>query len=180
MQYFLLRRRTFIAILFGLLFIAITVFPTYKAGAQSADSIERAIQSCSENGGSWNQAEVRCDYGGECQLSDSFLGIPTWYKYLETETDSTGKCNVILRGGDVEGKANSALPIGIAVLEAVLRLAGLVAVVMIFWGGFKYIISRGNPDSAKGARTTLFNAIIGLVIVIVSTALISFIGRSVS
>ncbi len=115
-----------------------------------------------------------------CNLSNNFLGIPTWYKYLDSETDSSGKCNVVLNGTDTEGKANSALPIGIAVLEAMLRLAGLVAVVMIFWGGFKYITALGNPDNAKGARTTIINAIIGLIIVIVSTVVVSFIGGVIS
>lgn len=122
-----------------------------------------------------------------CALSDSFLGIPTWYKYLDKETDSSGKCSVVLNsnasGEDSLESANSslnaALPIGVAVLEAILRISGLVAVVMVFWGGFKYITARGNPDNAKGARTTVINAMIGLVIVILATAIVSFIGRSV-
>jgi hypothetical protein len=173
-----LRNKTFVVLLFTIILIATILLPAYKIAAQSADSIERAIQICEDDGGTWDEAARTCEYG-PCELSDSVLGIPTWYKYLEKETDSTGKCNVMLSGSDTESKANSALPIGLAILEATLRLAGLVAVAMVFWGGFKYITSQGSPDSAKGARTTIINALIGLVIVIVSTSLVSFIGRSI-
>jgi hypothetical protein len=147
--------------------------------AQTPDSIERAAAICVENGGRWDGTQRTCFEDGPCQLRESLLGIPTWYKYLDREIDESGKCSVVLGGSDTEGKANSILPIGIAVLEAMLRISGLVAVVMVFWGGFKYITAQGNPDNAKGARTTIINAMIGLVIVILSTAIVSFIGRSI-
>jgi Type IV secretion system pilin len=147
---------------------------TSEALPNAEDNLTARREVCSDKGGFGSTTA-----GGPCELSDNFLGIPTWYKYLDKETDSTGKCNVVLSGGDTEEKANSALPIGLALLEATLRLAGLVAVVMVFWGGFKYITSQGNPDSAKGARTTVINAIIGLVIVIVSTSLVTFIGGNI-
>lgn len=116
--------------------------------------------------------------GDACTLSGSFLGLPTWYKYLDAEEDASGRCSPVLSGSDAEGRVNSALPIGLAVLEAMLRLAGMVAVVMIFVAGFKFITSDGSPDKAAGARKTVINAIIGLVIVVLSTGLVSFIGRT--
>ena len=108
-----------------------------------------------------------------CELdSDSFLGIPAWYKYLETTNDDSGRCSPQVDGLD------SLLPIGLAVLEALIRLAGLVAVIMIFFAGFKFITSQGNPDAAAAARKTAINALIGLVIVVLATSIISFIGNS--
>lgn len=138
-----------------------------------------------------NSSKAYAAEGDACTLSGSFLGLPTWYKYLDTELDSTGRCAPVLGNGedcvsgteDVEctgRKVNSALPIGLAVLEAMLRLAGMVAVVMIFVAGFRFITSDGSPDKAAGARKTVINAIIGLAIVVLSTGLVAFIGSRLS
>lgn len=113
-----------------------------------------------------------------CKLNQSFLGIPTWYKYLNASEDSSGRCSPQLTTDADGNDINSVLPIGLAILEAMIRLAGLIAVVMIFVAGFKFITSQGNPDAAAGARKTVINALIGLVIVVLSTTIISFIGNS--
>lgn len=112
-----------------------------------------------------------------CVPNQSFLGIPTWYKYLTATEDTSGRCSPRLTTDSQGNEINSLLPIGLAILEAMIRLAGVVAVVMIFWAGFKYITSQGNPDAAAGARKTAINALIGLVIVVLSTTIISFIGN---
>jgi hypothetical protein len=124
--------------------------------------------------------------GNACTNPDSgFLGLPTWYKYLEQQEDSTGRCSPVLSYDESntaqtkeEQKVNSALPIGLAILEGMLRLSGIVAVVMIFWAAFKFITTQGAPDAAAGARKTAINAMIGLVIVIIATTLVSFVGNS--
>ncbi len=115
----------------------------------------------------------------------SFLGLPAWYKYLSSEIDQSGRCSPILsydesntEQTEEEQKVNSALPIGLAILEGMLRISGIVAVVMIFWAGFKYMTSQGNPDAAAGARKTAINALVGLAIVILATTLVSFVGNS--
>jgi hypothetical protein len=111
-------------------------------------------------------------HAAECVPDQSILGIPTWYKYLDHSTDGSGQCNPSIND------SSDALPIGLAVLEAAIRAAGLVAVVMIFISSFKFITSQGNGDSAKEARMTAINALIGLVIVIVATSVITFIGNN--
>lgn len=104
------------------------------------------------------------------EADGNILGIiPTWYKYLDGEVIS-GKCRPIIN------EPADALPIGLAILELMMTLGGLVAVVMIFIGAFKYILSQGEPDKAKGAQNTVINAVVGLVIVIVATRIVSFIG----
>jgi hypothetical protein len=125
-------------------------------------------------------SSVSAAEGDSCTLSGSFLGLPTWYKYLEAEEDSTGRCAPVLSGDSTEVKVNSALPIGLAVLEAMIRLAGIGAVIMIFVAGFRFITSDGNPENATAARKTAINALIGLVIVVLSVNLIAFIGSRLS
>lgn len=102
--------------------------------------------------------------------NDTLLGVPKWYKYLDGEEDGTGRCSPTI------DSSAAALPIGLAVLEGMLRIAGLVAVAMVFVGSYKFIISVGNPEKTTGARKTIQNSLIGLVIVIISTAVISFVG----
>jgi hypothetical protein len=126
-----------------------------------------------------NNSVVFAAEGQPCPLtSGRFLGLPAWYAYLEHKEDATGRCAPVLSGDDAAAKVNSALPIGLAILEGMLRISGLVAVVMIFWSAFKFITTQGAPDAAAGARKTAINAVIGLVIVIVATTLVSFVGNS--
>jgi hypothetical protein len=119
--------------------------------------------------------------GDQCQDFDkTILGIPTWYKYLEGE-EVEGKCRPIISSVDDDGKKSfdNALPIGLAVLEIGLTLAGLVAVVMVFVGSFKYILTLGEPDKATAARKTVINALIGLAITLVAARVVSFIASRI-
>lgn len=61
------------------------------------------------------------------------------------------------------------------VVTAALMFAGVVAVIMIVYGGIRYITSRGDPKAVEGARNTLTWAIIGLVVIILSFLIINFI-----
>jgi hypothetical protein len=88
--------------------------------------------------------------------------IPTWYKYLPRD----GDCTI----GFVwpEGLAL----IGAALVELLFVIGGMVAVLFIIVGGFQLIISRGEPDKIAGGRRTVINALIGLVITIMSVAIV--------
>lgn len=53
-----------------------------------------------------------------------------------------------------------------------LGFAGLIAVVYIIIGGFRYITSAGNDEAAESGKKTLTNAVIGLVIIIFSYVIV--------
>jgi len=55
-----------------------------------------------------------------------------------------------------------------AIQKILLPLVGLVSVAFIIIGGFQYITSGGNEEQAEAGKKTLTNAIIGLVVVILS------------
>lgn len=105
-------------------------------------------------------------------FSKTILGIPTWYKYLNGE-EIAGKCKPIIN--DVE----DTIPIGLAVFEAALVLAGMVAVVMIFVASIKYLMTQGEPEKAAAARKTVINTIIGLIMVLISSRVISYIATTI-
>ncbi len=97
--------------------------------------------------------------------------IPTWYKYLDSRTDDTGKCS--LDGFVVPDDIGKVL---LAIVEIILRVGALVAVGFVVYGGFQYILSQGEPDRTKNARTTIINALIGLVIATFATIIVNFVG----
>ena len=61
------------------------------------------------------------------------------------------------------------------VILFILGLAGLVAVLFIIIGGYQYIMSGANEGLAKKGKTTLTNAVIGLIIIILSYTVISIV-----
>lgn len=104
--------------------------------------------------------------------SSNFLGFPTWYKYLDP-TFENGECKI-----DIE-IPGSLTPVLFAVLEILLRIVGIISVVFVIYGGFIYLITTGEPEKAKNARTTIFNAVVGLVVAMLATVIVNLVARSV-
>jgi len=67
-----------------------------------------------------------------------------------------------------------------SIINAVLLLAGVVAVIYLIIGGYKYITSSGNAESVAEAKTTIFNAIIGLVIIFAAYVMVDFVYRIIT
>lgn len=84
--------------------------------------------------------------------------------------------------GGAEGFAGTAglgtadLPTTIAsIIRTILGFLGIIAVVIILFGGFKWMTSGGNEDKVKEAKKLIISGIIGLVIVISAFAIASFV-----
>jgi len=54
-------------------------------------------------------------------------------------------------------------------------IVGLIAVVMLIFGGLKYITSGGDTGKATSARSTIVSAVIGLVIVALAQIIVQFV-----
>jgi hypothetical protein len=61
------------------------------------------------------------------------------------------------------------------VLNVLSLIVGVVAVIMIIVGGFRYVTSAGNPEGTKGARSTILYAIVGLIVVALAQAVVRFV-----
>jgi uncharacterized membrane protein YjfL (UPF0719 family) len=61
-----------------------------------------------------------------------------------------------------------------SVVNILLWAVGLISVVMIIFGGFRYIISNGDSTKVTAAKNTVMYAVVGLVIAIFSFAIIQF------
>lgn len=110
-----------------------------------------------------------------------FFSLPTWYRYLDVKKDAvTSQCEVqfslmkddVFNGGDI-------LLVGLGVIDILIRIAALVAVGFVIYGGIRYITSQGSPDATKGAQNTILTALIGLAIAIVAAAFVAFLGRAI-
>lgn len=79
--------------------------------------------------------------------------------------------------GTTIGGATNLGQVIIAIVQILLVVAGSMAVIFLIWGGYKYIIARGNEDEVESAKKTISGAIIGLVVVILSFAIVSIISN---
>lgn len=52
---------------------------------------------------------------------------------------------------------------------------GIVSVIMLVIGGFKFTTSGGSPEQVKSAKNTIMYAIIGIVVAIVAWAVVDFV-----
>ena len=63
----------------------------------------------------------------------------------------------------------------IKVANVVAFAAGAVAVFMVVYGGFRYIISNGDPAKITSARQVITYALIGLVVTVLARSIIVFV-----
>jgi len=57
---------------------------------------------------------------------------------------------------------------GVNFVDALIALAILVTILFVIIGAFRLVISAGNPEAIKSARSNITSAVIGLVIVLVA------------
>ena len=84
-------------------------------------------------------------------------------------TATPGSCAAA--SSDATTKINDIVHTIVNLLSA---LVGIVAVIMIIIGGFRYITSGGNDTSVTAAKNTILYAIIGLVVVALAQIIVRF------
>jgi hypothetical protein len=61
------------------------------------------------------------------------------------------------------------------IATTVIFLAGLVTVVMIILGGWRYVSSQGDAGQLKQAKDTIMYGVIGLIVVLMAIAIVQFV-----
>lgn len=108
-----------------------------------------------------------------CTLANnSFFGFPHWWEYLKTENDALGKC------APVFNFPSDMWAVALAIIDILLRFAGIAAVISIIIAGTGYITAAGSTDKITASRKRIVNSLLGLGVVIVAAAVVSFIGNS--
>jgi hypothetical protein len=96
------------------------------------------------------------------------FGLNSWFHYLKVGASPT--CDITFNfPGDIP-------LIMLAIVDDLLRVAAVVSVFYVVYGGIKFITSQGSPDGVASAQRTVLNAVIGLVIALLSVVVVSFLG----
>jgi len=61
------------------------------------------------------------------------------------------------------------------IINVLLGLIGVVAVIMLIYGGFRYVLSAGDEKATTGAKNTILFAIIGIVVAVLAFAIVNFV-----
>lgn len=91
---------------------------------------------------------------------------------IETGLETTAKA-VGLKTGNLPDLIGT-------IIKAVLGLVGIAFFVLMLYGGFTWMKARGNEKDVESAKTTITNAIIGLIIVAAAYAITTFIIEKLS
>ena len=79
------------------------------------------------------------------------------------------------RGSDVPSTLLGDDGVLTTVVNAMLFIIGFLSVIMLIFGGLRYIISGGNAAAVTTAKNTILYAIVGLIIAIFAYAIVNFV-----
>jgi hypothetical protein len=66
------------------------------------------------------------------------------------------------------------------VINWALAIAFIAAVIILIYGGFLYITSAGNTEQSGKGKTAIYNALIGIVIIVLSYTIVQIVYRFIS
>lgn len=77
---------------------------------------------------------------------------------------------------DEVGDANSLVK---NIVNVILWVVGILSVIMLIWGGIRYITSAGDSNKVTAAKNTIMYAVVGLVIAILAFAITNFVMKQI-
>lgn len=137
----------------------------------STEIICSAPFECADNG-------VGCKLTGASISHTYSTGPSRLFEACPGGYDAKGNCPEVPTGLGF-GLGTSAANIGKGLLGLLLTIGGAVAFIIIIITGYRLMTSQGDPEKIKGAREQLTAAIVGLVFIIFSIAILSFLGVNV-
>lgn len=84
-------------------------------------------------------------------------------------------CKTAGSGGVCANKDKTVEGLIPTVIKTLLFLIGAIAVIMIVFAGFQYATSAGDTGKVTKAKNTIMYAVIGLLVAILSYAIVSFV-----
>ena len=61
------------------------------------------------------------------------------------------------------------------VIEIMMIAVGALSVIMIIFGGLKYVLSAGDSRAVDSAKSTILYAVIGLIVALLAFAIVNFV-----
>lgn len=72
-------------------------------------------------------------------------------------------------------KNDSATNLAETLINTLLYLIGIVAVIVIILGGFRYVTSNGDQGQITAAKNIILYAVIGLIVAILAYVIVNFV-----
>ena len=102
---------------------------------------------------------------------DVLFGIRPWYKGLTTTVN--GDCVIDKTKAEGDKMPSFVWRIVLNITADLTVLIGYGAIIFVIWGGFKYIMSNGEPGKVAQAKSILTNAMIGLAVALLATVIVN-------
>jgi hypothetical protein len=112
--------------------------------------------------------------GLEAHLSIILTANPVWPN--GSGGGSGGGGGSIVQPGDPDTWADIHLIVR-RIITSMLVISGVVAVLVIIFGGYNYIVAGGDLEKASKGKNAVIGAVVGLIIVAAAYAIIEFIYR---
>lgn len=113
--------------------------------------------------------------GGSGSCDGRLLTLPTWHRGL---TD--GSCKIKSPEKTENGLRDFIAKIILNITEAIMQLVGYASVLFLIIGGFRYMFTAADPEQVSKGKTTIRNAIIGLLISLFAVAIVNVIFRTLT
>ena len=114
---------------------------------------------------------VEVSAGGEDNCTKDYLGFRPWFY------DKSGK---ICSGGNIMQPEKNEEALKVFIWTIVLNISfdltlavGYIAVAMVIYGGYLYIMAQGDPGKAAKGQHTLISAVIGVVIAMGASVIVN-------
>ncbi len=66
------------------------------------------------------------------------------------------------------------------VVGVVLSFVGVIFLLLIIYAGFTWMLARGNEADVKKAKDLMYDAVIGLIIILAAYAITAFVGNALA
>lgn len=76
--------------------------------------------------------------------------------------------------GEIGLGSNDPQSIIVNIIKIALGFLGLLAVIIIILGGFKFMVSGGSDESSRAAGKTIISGIIGLIIILSAWGIVNW------
>lgn len=130
--------------------------PADGSSSSTSSSAKDSTSSSSSSGAKKSSSSGNCEH--------SLLGLRPWYADLDMEK---GSCTII--SPSEEDLPAFVWKIVLNVLTDAFMVAGYVAIGFIIFGGYKYLMSGGEPGKVAQGKRTITNAVVGLIISMMAT-----------
>jgi len=95
--------------------------------------------------------------------------------FAQTDTLNANDLGIGAIEGSIKLGSGDVRETAARIINVALSFLGIIAVVIVLLGGFKYMIAGGNEDKTAEAKKLIVSGIIGLAIILSAWAITSFV-----